>query len=218
MNRLATAGEVGIFRTSRQNAMRTHVHPACLILLLQNVSIRGQKHRNRVRHQQNARDHCPASFVQTLKPYARIFQVYRIHQLVKRDVSLISGQTQQGWSGKPDGGGQGFVAVTGKANIEPDDIRLQPADFAQQAGGIGQTIEVPAADDVVAGKFRLRLRQFIGQDGEAQQRIALQFPRYVKPVFVQPATARRKGGDKTDFHREPGLKNASRESLLKRAK
>jgi hypothetical protein len=82
--------------------------------------------------------------------------------LVKRNVSLISGQTQQGWSGKADGGGQGFVAVTGKANIEPDHIRLQPTDFMQQTGGIGQTIEVPAADDVVASNFRQRLRQFIG--------------------------------------------------------
>jgi hypothetical protein len=100
------------------------------------------------------------------------------------DVGLIPGQAHQGWSGKPEGGRQSFVSVTGKANIEPHDIGLQPADLAQQAKRIRKTIEIPAADHLKASHFRLRRWQLIGQDGQAEQRVSLKLPRDVKAVFV----------------------------------
>ncbi len=107
------------------------------------------------------------------------------------DVSLESRQPDQGGGCEADGGGERLVPVAGKPHVEPDYIRPQFSNFTEQTQGVGNSIEIPAADDGKSREFRFRRRQFIGQNCQIQQRVVLELTSDVIPIFIQSATAGR---------------------------
>ena len=64
-------------------------------------------------------------------------------------------------------------------------------------------VERPAAQNAKPFGLGMVRREFIGQNGEAEERIALQLLREVKPILTQAPGTWGKGCNQTDFHSSP---------------
>ena len=89
----------------------------------------------------------------------------------------------------------GIPSEGAEEQIEPDHVWLEPIDRFQEAEKAAGIVEGPAAQDVEALGLNMPLGEFVGQNGKAEKRIALQFLRDVKPVFTQSPGARGEGCD-----------------------
>ena len=138
-------------------------------------------------------------------PNTNILQFHRIHQVMKRDVGIPSTQAREQWSHEAGESYDGITSEGTKEQIEPHDVGLNPIDGFQEAEETAGIIEGPAAKHIKALGLNMPLRQFVGQNGKAEKRIALQFLRDVKPVFTQSPGAGGEGCDQTDLHSAPAL-------------
>jgi len=87
---IASAGEIGIFRTARQNAMRAHVNIVVTVLFVKDLAISRHKHRHRIREQEHPRRKCTRLPVSARIPNPCIFQIHRIHQVVQCHVGVTT--------------------------------------------------------------------------------------------------------------------------------
>jgi hypothetical protein len=95
VNRITASGEIGEFRPSGQNAMRSQVHIIAAILVIQNFSIAWHQHRNRVGKQKHARGDRSCEAIKVLVANSDILQFHRIHQVMKCDVRISATQARQ---------------------------------------------------------------------------------------------------------------------------
>src|SRR5260370_35211965 len=92
------------------------------------------------------------------------------------------------------------IAESGKTQVEPDHVWPDFANRPDQHPVIAEAVDLPAALHVEPRKLRLRLVKFVGHDGQADQRVRLQFLGHVIAILVQHDLAGRKGTDETYFH------------------
>ena len=126
------------------------------------------------------------------------------NDVVQGDVGIKSGGSRERRHGEPGKGGERIFGrpETRKDQVEPHHIGLQPANRVQQPHGIGEAAEFPAANHIEARQFRLLLglqgiavrirsefivREFVGQDGQLDVRMPLDFAGNMEAVFVQLA-------------------------------
>src|SRR4051812_7938252 len=120
--------------------------------------------------------------------------------MMQGDVGVATREPRERRNSEPRERRNWFAAKGGEKKVEPNDIRLDVPDRAQQACGIAQQVHSPDALDVVSLKLRFRGFEFVCKDGQAEQRILLQLTRDVVSVFVQPPLARGERRDQTNFH------------------
>ena len=134
----------------------------------------------------------PAHAIKPGKTDAGVNQTDVVHQVMQRDVGIASAQARQNRLGQARESRNWIVAESRKQQVEPHHVRLDVVDGLQQSCRIGNGIETPAAHDVVVRQLLGSAVQFVRQDREAQQWIALQFTRNMESVFVKPSSAGRK--------------------------
>jgi hypothetical protein len=146
------------------------------------------------------RSHEPGSTIEAWKAHARIFQIHRLHELMKRHVSVEAGHPGHCWNSYPRKCRQRLATKTGETEIEPHHVGLKLPDCAQQTPGVGHAVKRPAPNYFKSVQLRLRLGKIISQNGERKTGNFLQLEGEVIPVFVQSFSAGRKRGYKTDIH------------------
>ncbi len=180
---IVSAGEVGAFRTMGQDSMRTPVHVASPVLLLQQLAVGRQQDRNRVGQQQHPRGHRAYAAIHGAKTHVRIPQVDRVHQVMKGDVSVVPAQTGEQRGRQTAESGQRVIAKRAEQQVEPDYVRLQLVQQAQQPARAARIVGGPAPANVKLLQFRFAVRQLIGQHRETEERVAPQLPRKMKSVL-----------------------------------
>lgn len=136
---------------------------------------------------------------------AHVFEFYGIHQVMQRNVGITATQAGEQRRHQARKSYERVTAERAEEQIKPDDIRLQPVQGFQQPEYAAGSIEGPAAEDSKSFGFDMVLWQFVGQNSEAEKRIAPQLLRKVEPIFTQASSTWGKGCDQTDLHSSPAL-------------
>src|ERR1041385_8211294 len=160
----------------------------------QNLAIRRQHHRNRVRQQDNLcckKSSCP---VQRRKSYACIVQIDRFHELVKRHMRICTAEPGKGWNRDAQKCRQWFSPKTRKSEVEPDHIWAFLANCFEHMPGITESVELPASCDRKSIQLGLQRRVVVGQNFQGNARNSSQLTCYVKAVLVQRVSAGRERG------------------------
>ena len=192
---ISAPGKIREFRTARENAMSAKVHVIAPVFVIEDLAIAGHQHGYRVREQKHSRGHGPREAIEAFMPNPDILQFHSIHQVMEGDVGIASAQAREQRSHEAGESDDGISSEGAEEQIEPDHVWLEPIDRFQEAEKTAGIVEGPAAHDVEALGLNMPLGQFVGQNGKAEKRIALQFLRDVKPVFTQSPSARGEGCD-----------------------
>jgi len=185
MVRIAPLRKVRILRTSRQDSVAPHVHRAPSVLLANQAPVRGKQDGNRVRKEQQLRRNHSGCAIGRLETNAGILQIYRLHELMKRDVGVDAGHAGKRRNCNANECRQWLAAKAGESKIEPHDIRFLTPDFSKQPPGIAETVESPAAHHVVAIELGLCGIEIVAEDRDLETFCILQLARDVETVFVQ---------------------------------
>lgn len=100
-------------------------------------------------------------------------------------------------------GYEGVTAKSAEKEVEPHYIRLQTLDRGHEAEYACRVIERPATQHRKVPQFLMAPREFVGQNREIQEGIALQFLSNVESIFAQSSSAGRKRRYQTDLHSPP---------------
>jgi hypothetical protein len=111
------------------------------IFLSDNAPVRWHKHRNRVGKQKQLRGGIACGGVDVAEAHACILEIYRLHELVKRDVGVQSRRANHRWERHTKKRRQRLATEAGETKIEPYDIRPDLPDGSQQAHRIPQAVE-----------------------------------------------------------------------------
>src|SRR5919109_1702908 len=144
-----------VFRPARENSVIAHVDSPTAIFLPKNAAVRGHEDGNRIREQEHLRGGITCGVVHTTEAYARILEIYRLHELMKGDMSVEACGPNQRRKFNSEERRQGFAAEAGKTKIEPYDVRPDLQDSPQQAHWIAQAVKGPASNDGIARQFVL---------------------------------------------------------------
>jgi hypothetical protein len=117
-------------------------------------------------------------------PNADIFQFHGVHQVMQGHMSVAAAQARKERSHEAEESDQRVPAKGAEQQIEPHHVRLKPVESLQKAEGAAWIIERPASQDVEPGGLNVIGRDFVGQNGKAEKRIALQLVSNVKTVFA----------------------------------
>jgi hypothetical protein len=90
MDRRSPSREVGKLRTPRENAVRPQMNIVSPILIIQDLSIAGHKHRYRIRQEQHSRSDSASVAIQPFMSNSHIFQLDCIHQMVQSYVCITA--------------------------------------------------------------------------------------------------------------------------------
>jgi len=118
-------------------------------------------------------------------------------------VRVTSAQTRQKRCHEAGESDQGITSERAKQQIEPNDVGFQIVHSLQKPEHAAWVIKCPAAHDIKSLGLDVVRREFVGQNRKVQERIALQLPRNVKPIFTQAPRTWGKGCNQTDLHSAP---------------
>ena len=117
-------------------------------------------------------------------PNANVLEIDGIHQVVQGDVGVASTESREQRRHQAAEGDHRSTSECAEQEIEPDDVRLEAVNGADDANGTAWVIERPAAQDRETRRLDMISGQFVGQHGQAQKGITLQFLRDVEPIFT----------------------------------
>jgi hypothetical protein len=203
MLRIAADIELRILRAASENAVRAQVNIVASVFVMENPAVAGHEHGDRVRHQEHPRGNGAGEAIEAHVADTCVFEVDSIHQVVQGDVRIAAAHAREQRREQSEKCIKWIAAKGAEQQVEPDHIRLQLANHLHQANRVSGIVERPAALDGEAIEFGRGSCQFIGQNGQAEKRIAAQLLSNVKPVFAQPSLTGRKGGDQANFHWAP---------------
>ncbi len=121
--------------------MISDVDSPSAIFLPDDAAVRWHKHRNRVGEQKQLRCGIACGGIDVAEAHARILEIYRLHELVKRDVSVESHGPNHCWKRHSKKRRQRLATEAGETKVEPYDIGLDLPDGSQQAHRIPQAVE-----------------------------------------------------------------------------
>ena len=187
--------------------MRAEVHIIATIFLVQDFAISGHEHGYGIGKQEHAGGQSPRQTVGTGVANSGILEVYGIHQMVQRHVSVATTQTRKEWSEKACEGDQRIAAEGAEKQVEPDDVRFLFADRIKNAGGAGRIVERPAPLHRETFQLGFGRGDGIGENRQANKGISLQLVRDVQPVLAESTLAGWKSCNQTNFHSLSGPKS-----------
>jgi hypothetical protein len=197
---IAATGEIRIFGSARQNAMRSDVHIVAAIFFGKNAAIARHEDGHRIGQQQHSGRDCACRAIQSRVPYPGILQIHSVHQVVQRHMRVASAQPGKKRGEKPHESIQWVAAKCAEQKIEPHDVRFQLSQGKQEAKRICRVVKRPATLYVKALEFRLRRRHLIGKNCQTDERIAAQLLGNMQSILAQPTLTGWESGDQTDFH------------------
>jgi len=118
-----------------------HIDSASAIFLSDNAAVRRHKHRNRVGKQKQLRCSIACGGIDVAEAHPGILEIYRLHELVKRDVSIEARRPNHRWERHSKEGRKRLATEAGETKIEPHDIGVDLPDGSQQAHRIPQAVE-----------------------------------------------------------------------------
>jgi hypothetical protein len=145
MLRVPAPGEIRVLGFSRQNAMRPEMHIVAAVFFVKDFAITGHEHRHRIRQQKHSGSHRAGHAVGAGVADSRVFQIDGVHQMVQGDMRITAAEPRQQGSQQTGKGNQRISAKCTEQQIEPDYIRLQPAQGAQNSNRACGIVEGPAA-------------------------------------------------------------------------
>jgi hypothetical protein len=145
MLRVPAPGKIRALGFSRQNAMRAEMHVVAAVFFVKDFAITGHEYRHRIRQQKHSRSHRAGQSVGAGVADSRVFQIDGIHQMVQGDMGITAAEPRQQGSQQTGKGNQRISAKCTEQQIEPDHIRLQPAQGAQNSNRACGIVEGPAA-------------------------------------------------------------------------
>lgn len=120
--------------------------------------------------------------------------------MVKRHVSVAAVQARQKRREQSEKGIERIPSEGAEQQVEPYDVGLQLVDDAKQVHGACGIVKRPAAIDGKTLQFGHGRRDFIGENGQAQERIAAQLLRDVQPILAETSLTGWEGRHQTNFH------------------
>jgi hypothetical protein len=190
------------------------MHVVAAVFVVENLAISGHENGYGIGQEEHPGGHGARQAVGSGIAHARVLQVYRIHQMVKRYVGVATAETGKQRSEKAGKGDERVMAEGAEEQIEPDNIGFLFANRVEDAGQAGEVVKSPAAFYIETFEFGCGRGESVGEYGEANKRIALQFLRNMKAVFAESALTGRKSCNQTNFHSLSGL--TSSQDLSKR--
>jgi hypothetical protein len=138
---IAAPRKVGRFGPGSQNAVRADVNIVAAILFVQNFTVSGHEHRNRIGQQQHSGSDGASHAVSACVTNAGILQVYGVHQMVQGDMGVTASQTREERSKQPGKRDERIASKSAEEQIEPHNVRLQPSNGAQKSNRAEWVIE-----------------------------------------------------------------------------
>ena len=195
----------------REGSMGSEQHILRAVLGDQCAAIAGQQDGNGVCLEQRASGKLGADAQDAVAVHAGGGEIDVFEDVVEGDVGVESGGTRQGGGRESGEGGERLVGCgeTGEDQVVPDHVGLELADGVQQAHrrreapNFQQRMTLkPGSSDCSAHLKRVAvligceivLGEFVGENDQFDIRVALQFARDVKGIFIQLAPAGGKGG------------------------
>gem|GEM_PF-1358865 len=154
MFRIAAAGKIRIFGFSGKNAVGSQMNIVAAILLVQYLAVSGHQHRDGVRHEKHLRGKCAGQAVAARMTHTSVFQVHRIHQMVQGYVGVTAGKARKHRREKSGECDEWFAPECAEEKIEPNHIRFQSSNHAQDANCACRIVEGPATLDGEVLEFR----------------------------------------------------------------
>lgn len=99
-------------------------------------------------------------------------------------MGITATQARKQGSHEAGKGHERIAAEGAEQKIEPNHVGLKPVESLQKAECAAWIVERPASQNAESGGLDMIRREFVGQDGKAEKRIALQFLSNVKTVFA----------------------------------
>src|SRR6266700_3584606 len=170
-----------------------------------------------MRFEQRARGELGADAEEALLLYAGGGEVNVLENVVERDVRVVSGGACERGGGQSGEGGDGpfWSGEAGEDEVVPDHVRVNFANGLEQAHGIFDASEFPAADYVEAVELRLlvdverlavgigcevTVGELVGENRQLDFRVAAQLASDVEGIFVQLPSAGGKSANQTNLH------------------
>jgi hypothetical protein len=202
---IAAPGKVGIFGSLRQNTVGADVNIVAPVFVAKDFAVSGHEHGHGIGEQKHSRGKCSCRAVGASVPDACVLQIHGVHQMVQGHVGVAAAQTRKQRREQSQESVQWVASKGAEEQIEPHHVGLQPPHSFKNSSRTCGIIERPAAFHGKAIELRLRRRNLIGQNGEAEKRISAQLLRDVKSIFAQSTLAGWERGHQTDFHDRFGL-------------
>lgn len=170
--RIPAPRKIGEFRFLLENPVHPEVNVVAPVALLQDVAVGRHQHGNRIRQQQHAGGDRSRRAVEPRKAHPGIFQVHGLHQVMQRDVRVVTRKPGQQRRGQSPERNQRFMAEGRKQQVEPDDVGIQFPDDSQDVSWTTVIIEGPAAAHGKSRALAFRVRQRIRQHREIEESVA----------------------------------------------
>jgi hypothetical protein len=211
---IASPGEVRILGAVRENAVSAHVHIVAAIAFIEDLPVTRHENRYRVGRQQHSCCDGSGEAVGPGKTNAEIFQIHSVHQVMEGNVRVASCEAREKRRTQAGESMKRIATECAEEQVEPDDLGIQFAQFAEQTNCAAGAVRRPAALDGIALEFGSSGGNFVGQYGQPYKGISLKFLGDMKSIFAQTSMTGWKRCDQTDSHSaSPG-----RLSLDERAK
>lgn len=104
--------------------MSSNVHVVATIALVQNLAVPRHQDRDGVRGEQHPGGDAPDKPVGAGEANAEIFQIHRVHQVVKSYMRILSAQAGKKRRTEAGKGMQRVAAECAEEQIEPDHVRI----------------------------------------------------------------------------------------------
>lgn len=202
---IAAAGHVGKLGLAGKNAVRPQMDVIASVFFVENLPVSRHEDGNGIRQKEQPGGQSAGQTIGARMANAGIFQIHGVHEVMQRHMGIASAEARQQRSEESGKGDQGIAAEGAEQQVEPNHVRLDFADGLQDVGSAGRVVEGPAALHGKALDFGVSLGDFVGENGQADEGIALQFLRDVKPVFAESTLAGREGCNQTKFHGLPAF-------------
>jgi hypothetical protein len=138
---ISASRECRIFRPAREDSVIPDVDSPSAIFLPDNAAVGRHKHRNRVGKQKQLRGGITCGGIDVAETNARILEIYRLHELVKRDMGVETRRPNHRWKRHSKECRKRLATEAGETKIEPHDIGVDLPDGPQQAHRIPQAVE-----------------------------------------------------------------------------
>ena len=129
------------------------MHIVATILVIENLSIARHQYRYGIGEQHHAGRQSSGRTIEPLVTDAKVLEIHGVHQVMQRDVGIASAEPREQRRHKPAERNHGATPESTEQEIEPDDIRLETPDGADDANGTSRVIERPAAYDGVPSRL-----------------------------------------------------------------
>ncbi len=164
--------KIRIFRPPSQDTVRPHVHVVATVFFLKDPPVSRHQHGDRVRQQEHSGSNGTGQPIGASVPDPRVFEIDGVHEVVQCHVGVVPTEARKKRGEQSGESNQRISSKRAEEQIEPHYIGLQLPYGAEQPNRARGIVERPAAHDGKASQLRLLRGDLVGQNRQAQKRIA----------------------------------------------